>query len=66
MLGSGKVGLLTALAARLRGLELTVFSLPTRPYRNADLVTPELRHVSETSQIQGRTEQGFSVCRVNR
>ena len=27
-----------ALAARLRGLELTVFSLPQRPYRNADLV----------------------------
>src|SRR5881398_980513 len=38
ILGSGTVGLLTALVARLRGLELTVFSLPTKPYRNADLV----------------------------
>jgi threonine dehydrogenase-like Zn-dependent dehydrogenase len=38
VLGSGPVGLLMALAARLRGLELTVFSLPQRPYRNADLV----------------------------
>jgi glucose 1-dehydrogenase len=38
ILGSGTVGLLTALVARLRGLELTVFSLPTRPYRNAGLV----------------------------
>jgi threonine dehydrogenase-like Zn-dependent dehydrogenase len=38
ILGSGTVGLLTALVARLRGLELTVFSLPQRPYRNADLV----------------------------
>src|SRR5205823_4990385 len=38
ILGSGTVGLLTALIARLRGLELTVFSLPQRPYRNADLI----------------------------
>jgi len=38
ILGSGTIGLLAALVARLRGLELTVFSLPQRPYRNADLV----------------------------
>src|ERR671923_1728045 len=38
VLGSGTVGLLTALVARLRGLELTVYSLPQRPYRNAELV----------------------------
>jgi len=38
ILGSGTVGLLTAMVARLRGLELTVYSLPQRPYRNADLV----------------------------
>src|SRR5438128_4884469 len=38
VLGSGTVGLLTALVARLRGLELTVYSLPRRPYRNADLI----------------------------
>ena len=38
ILGSGTVGLLTALVARLRGLELTVYSLPERPFRNADLV----------------------------
>jgi len=38
ILGSGTIGLLMALAARLRGLELTVFSLPQKPYRNADLV----------------------------
>jgi threonine dehydrogenase-like Zn-dependent dehydrogenase len=38
ILGSGTVGLLAALVARLRGLELTVFSLPQRPYRNADLI----------------------------
>src|SRR5919205_651144 len=38
ILGSGTIGLLMALVARLRGLELTVYSLPQRPYRNADLV----------------------------
>jgi glucose 1-dehydrogenase len=38
ILGSGTIGLLMALAARLRGLELTVFSLPRKPYLNADLV----------------------------
>src|SRR5205809_7746585 len=31
VLGSGTVGLLTALALRLRGLELTVYSLPQKP-----------------------------------
>jgi threonine dehydrogenase-like Zn-dependent dehydrogenase len=38
ILGSGTIGLLMALVARLRGLELTVASLPRPPYRNADLV----------------------------
>src|ERR1051325_8819055 len=38
ILGSGTIGLLMALVARLRGLELTVLSLPQKPYRNADLV----------------------------
>lgn len=38
ILGSGTIGLLAALVARLRGLELTVYSLPKRPYRNADLI----------------------------
>ena len=38
ILGSGTVGLLTALVARLRGLELTVYSLPTEavPERRPD------------------------------
>jgi threonine dehydrogenase-like Zn-dependent dehydrogenase len=38
ILGSGTVGLLTALVARLRGLELTVYSLPRKPNRNAELI----------------------------
>src|SRR5213596_4229695 len=49
ILGSGTVGLLTALIARLRGLELTVFSLPQKPYRNAGLVE-ELGGVYVSSQ----------------
>src|SRR5919197_599912 len=49
ILGSGTIGLLMALAARLRGLELTVFSLPQKPYRNADLVE-ELGGVYVSSQ----------------
>ena len=38
ILGSGTIGLLMAMAARLRGLELTVASLPKPPYRNSELV----------------------------
>jgi glucose 1-dehydrogenase len=38
ILGSGTIGLLMALAARLRGLELTVASLPKPPYRNSRLI----------------------------
>src|ERR671939_666690 len=49
ILGSGTIGLLMAMAARLRGLELTVFSLPQKPYRNADLVE-ELGGVYVSSQ----------------
>src|SRR5438552_1569460 len=36
ILGSGTIGLLTALIARLRGLELTVYSLTRKSYRNAE------------------------------
>jgi threonine dehydrogenase-like Zn-dependent dehydrogenase len=38
ILGSGTIGLLMALAVRLRGLELTVASLPLPPYLNSELV----------------------------
>jgi threonine dehydrogenase-like Zn-dependent dehydrogenase len=61
ILGSGTIGLLMALAARLRGLELTVFSLPKRPYRNADLVealggvyvSSEEQTLAQTSAVRG-------------
>jgi threonine dehydrogenase-like Zn-dependent dehydrogenase len=38
VLGSGTVGLLTALVMRLRGLEVVCLSLPKAPYRNSDLI----------------------------
>jgi threonine dehydrogenase-like Zn-dependent dehydrogenase len=55
ILGSGTIGLLMGLAARLRGLELTVFSLPRRPYRNADLVE-ELGGAYVSSEEQSLAE----------
>src|SRR5919109_622025 len=61
ILGSGTIGLLMALAARLRGLELTVASLPKPPYRNSDLieqlggvyVSTEEKSVAEISEERG-------------
>jgi glucose 1-dehydrogenase len=38
VLGAGTIGLLTALAMRLRGLEVTCVSLQKPPYRNSDLI----------------------------
>src|SRR5438128_3826947 len=55
VLGSGTVGLLTALVARLRGLELTVYSLPQKPNRNAELIE-QLGGVYVSSQDQTLAE----------
>jgi threonine dehydrogenase-like Zn-dependent dehydrogenase len=38
VMGAGTIGLLAALALRLRGLDVTVFALTRKPYLNADLV----------------------------
>lgn len=38
VLGAGTIGLLTALALRLRGIEVTVYSRRRRPYRNSELL----------------------------
>jgi threonine dehydrogenase-like Zn-dependent dehydrogenase len=38
VLGAGPVGLLTALALRLRGMDVTVYSRRPAPYRNSDLL----------------------------
>ena len=38
VIGAGTIGLLAALALRLRGLDVTVFGLTRKPYLNSDLV----------------------------
>lgn len=38
VLGSGTIGLLAALALRLRGIEVTCYSLRPAPYRSSDLI----------------------------
>jgi threonine dehydrogenase-like Zn-dependent dehydrogenase len=61
ILGSGTIGLLMALVTRLRGLELTVFSLPQKPNRNAELVeqlggryvSSQERTLAEASEERG-------------
>src|ERR687887_270808 len=55
ILGSGTIGLLMALAARLRGLELTVASLPKPPYRNSELIE-QLGGVYRSTQDEGLAE----------
>jgi threonine dehydrogenase-like Zn-dependent dehydrogenase len=69
ILGSGTVGLLTALVARLRGLELTVYSLPQKPNRNADLieqlggvyVSSQERTLAEVSEERGPFDLMFDA-----
>src|SRR5437763_8669611 len=61
ILGFGTIGLLMALVARLRGLELTVASLPQPPYRNSELVeqlgavyvSTQERSLAEVSEERG-------------
>ena len=38
VMGAGTIGLLATLALRLRGIEVTTFALPRKPYLNAELV----------------------------
>jgi threonine dehydrogenase-like Zn-dependent dehydrogenase len=69
ILGSGTVGLLTALVARLRGLELTVYSLPRKPNRNAELieqlggvyVSSQDRSLEEVSEEHGPFDLMFDA-----
>jgi threonine dehydrogenase-like Zn-dependent dehydrogenase len=61
ILGSGTIGLLMALAARLRGLDLTVASLPRPPYRNSELIeqlSGVYRSTQETSVAEISDERG--------
>jgi glucose 1-dehydrogenase len=61
VLGSGTIGLLAALALRLRGVEVVCYSLRPAPYRNSDLieelggcyVSPEGGTLAEVSERHG-------------
>ena len=59
--GAGTVGLLAALALRLRGLEVTVFGKTPRPYLNSDLVEAlgaRYLSTSETPLVEGAKRHG--------
>src|SRR5215211_7048737 len=51
ILGSGTIGLLMAMATRLRGLELTVASLPKPPYGNSELIEQLGGHYVSTQDL---------------
>jgi threonine dehydrogenase-like Zn-dependent dehydrogenase len=51
VVGAGTIGLLAALALRLRGLEVTVFGLTPRPYLNSDLIEALGASYLSTAQV---------------
>jgi threonine dehydrogenase-like Zn-dependent dehydrogenase len=61
VMGAGTIGLLAALALRLRGLEVTVFGRTPRPYLNSDLIEAlGARYLStaDTPILQGAAAHG--------
>jgi threonine dehydrogenase-like Zn-dependent dehydrogenase len=59
--GAGTVGLLAALALRLRGLEVTVFGKTPKPYLNSDLVEAlgaRYLTTTDTSLVEGARRHG--------
>jgi threonine dehydrogenase-like Zn-dependent dehydrogenase len=51
VMGAGTVGLLAALALRLRGLEVTVFGRTAKPYLNSDLIEALGARYESTSDV---------------
>jgi threonine dehydrogenase-like Zn-dependent dehydrogenase len=61
VMGAGTIGLLAALALRLRGLDVTVFGRTPRPYLNSDLIEAlGARYLStaDTPILQGAAAHG--------
>ena len=61
VVGAGTIGLLAALALRLRGIDVTVFALTRKPYLNADLVEAiGARYVStlDVALAEGAVQHG--------
>lgn len=51
VMGAGTIGLLATLALRLRGVEVTTFALPRKPYLNSDLVEAIGARYESTSDV---------------
>jgi glucose 1-dehydrogenase len=51
VMGAGTIGLLAALALRLKGLEVTVFGRTTKPYLNSDLIEALGARYESTSDV---------------
>jgi len=51
VMGAGTIGLLAALALRLRGLEVTVFGRTAKPYLNSDLIEALGARYERTSEV---------------
>lgn len=61
VLGAGTIGLLATLLLRLRGIEVTTFALPRKPYRNGDLVEAlgaRYESTMERSLLEGSRRYG--------
>jgi threonine dehydrogenase-like Zn-dependent dehydrogenase len=61
VMGAGTIGLLAALALRLRGLQVTVFGRTPRPYLNSDLVEAlgaRYQNTSDVSILDGASRYG--------
>jgi glucose 1-dehydrogenase len=61
VMGAGTIGLLAALALRLRGLQVTVFGRTPKPYLNSDLVEAvgaRYQSTSEVSVVEGASRYG--------
>src|SRR2546426_733394 len=61
VMGAGTIGLLAALALRLRGLEVTTFGLSRRPYLNSDLIEAlgaRYESVAEVPLLVGAKQSG--------
>ncbi len=61
VMGAGTIGLLAALALRLRGLQVTVFGRTPKPYLNSDLVEAlgaRYQNTSDASILDGASRHG--------
>ena len=61
VMGAGTIGLLAAMALRIRGLDVTVFGLERKPYLNSDLIEAlgaRYESTSDLSVLEGAAKYG--------